>query len=118
MGNYSVTKRGFAFAAVLTGLCAPACLAVAAGSSGTIIPTNVTVEGGNVYVSGSVANPDSCGASNMAVLSPANDREMDRMCALTVTAVSAKRPISMWLSGCTATPWGYAVPRAVSMAFG
>lgn len=106
-----------AFMLALTLVLAPV-RANAAGTSGSLVPTSVHVEGGNVYVSGAFQNPDQCAASSIVVLFPANAQELDRMTSMAMTAVASGKKISMWLSGCAPVPWYASAPRAVTMALG
>ena len=90
----------------------------AAGSSGTLVPTGVHLEGGNVYIFGQFQNPDQCSTNGVVVLQPANAEELDRMMSMALTATASGKKISMWLIGCGPVPWHPSAPRAVSMGFG
>lgn len=91
--------------------------ALADGGSGNVVPTQVHVEGGSVYVIGSFSNPDRCVASTVAILVPANTDELARMMSMAMTASASGKKISLWFSGCGPTPWQSSAPRAVAMSF-
>lgn len=91
--------------------------ALADGGSGNVVPTQVHVEGGTVYVIGTFSNPDQCVASTVAILSPANTDELARMMSMAMTASASGKKISLWFSGCGPTPWQSSAPRAVAMSF-
>lgn len=91
--------------------------ALADGGSGNVVPTQVHVEGGSVYVIGTFSNPDRCVASTVAILAPANTDELARMMSMAMTASASGKKISLWFSGCGPTPWQSSAPRAVAMSF-
>jgi hypothetical protein len=91
--------------------------AYADGGSGSVYLNSVHAEGGNIYRFGDFTNPDRCAVNSVVVLRPANEREMDRMMSMALTAIASGKKISMWLAGCGSVPWYPSAPQAVAMTF-
>ncbi len=104
---------------LLAGILLTAAIQAAAhadGGSGAMIPTAVTAEGGNIYISGKHPNPDKCAMDNIAVVRAANTDEANRMMSLAVSAMLSRHKISMWFIGCAPVPWVPSAPQVVSVA--
>ena len=104
---------------VLAGILLTAAMQSAAcadGGGGALIPTAVTAESGNIYISGKNLNPDKCASDGVAVVRAANPDEANRMMGLAVSALLSRHKISMWFSGCTPVPWAASAPQVVSVA--
>lgn len=86
------------------------------GGSGAMIPTSVTAEGGNIFISGKHLNPDKCAMDSVAIVHAANTDEANRMMSLAVSAMLSRHKISMWFIGCAPVPWAPSAPQAVSVA--
>lgn len=86
------------------------------GGSGAMIPTGVTAEGGNIYISGKNLNPDKCALDTVAIVRAANTDEANRMMSLAVSAMLSRHKISMWFIGCAPVPWAPSAPQVVSVA--
>jgi hypothetical protein len=90
-------------------------LALADGSTGNTNIKNIVVEPSGTWLEvSSTVNPDNCGSTQRLKLVEASG-VTDRMFAAALTSKSAHTPVSLWLSGCTATPWGYTAPVVYSM---
>ena len=63
-------------------------------------------------------NPDGCTTSAYVIVLPSNPFYKDIEAAV-LTAGTAGKTVSFWLSGCTAVPWGGTAPiaTAVSITF-
>ncbi len=85
------------------------------GGSGAMIPTGVTAEGGNIYISGKNLNPDKCAMDTVAIVRAANTDEANRMMSLAVSAMLSRHKISMWFIGCGPVPWAPSAPQVVSV---
>lgn len=89
--------------------------ALADGSSGnTSIKTIVVEPSGTWLEVASTTNPDNCGSTQRLKLVEASG-VTDRMFAAALTSKSSHSPVSLWLSGCTTTPWGYTAPIVYSI---
>lgn len=86
------------------------------GGSGAIIPTSVTGEGGNIFISGKHINPDKCAMHSVAIVHAANTDEVNRMMSLAMSAMLSRHKISMWFIGCAPVPRAPSAPQAVSVA--
>ena len=89
--------------------------ALADGSTGgTYIKTIVVEPSGTWLEVANVVNPDGCGSTQRLKLVEAAG-VTDRMYAAALASKSARTPVSLWLSGCTNTPWGYTAPIVYSI---
>ncbi len=86
-------------------------LAAAQGGSGTINVSSVLIDPSYnvVMIVGASAwsNPDGCAGSTIVLLSTSNPLYKD-MLAATLTALTAGKTMSFWVSGCTNSSWGTA----------
>ena len=104
-------------------LCALASGAASAGgSSGVMTVQAAQVDGGDqtLTITGATSwgNPDGCTTSAYVIVLPSNPFYKDIEAAV-LTAGTAGKTVSFWLSGCTAVPWGGTAPiaTAVSITF-
>ena len=81
----------------------------ASGSSGTTTITAFNVDNSDqlIAITGSWANPDSCGTSAFAVIQMSNTSYKDMLAATMMASASGKN-VNLWFNGCMATPWGNA----------
>ena len=63
------------------------------------------------------ANPDGCGQSNLAII-PMTDEAHHAKLSLALSAFMGGKKISLWLTGCQQTPWGYTAPVIYTMNIG
>ncbi|WP_334186004.1 hypothetical protein [Novosphingobium sp.] len=88
---------------------------LADGSTGSIQIKTIVVEPSGTWLEvANVVNPDSCGSTQRLKLVEAAG-VTDRMYAAALASKSARTPVSLWLSGCTNTPWGYTAPIVYSI---
>ena len=75
----------------------------------------ITAEGGSIYLwSSNFVNPDSCATSAVLVV-PAGPNQ-DQFLSIALTALTAQKPVTLWLSGCTPTNWYASAPVVVSIS--
>lgn len=86
-------------------------LACGQGASGTTTISSVIVDPTNnvvmVFGASVWSNPDGCPLSNIVLLPTSNLLYKDILAA-TLTALTAGKTVSFWLSGCTNSSWGSA----------
>ena len=88
--------------------------AFGAGSTGSVVPTSYEVDSWNqvLIVSGSWANPDSCGTSSYVIIQMSNSSYKD-MFATVLAAGIAGKALSFWVSGCMTGSWGVTAPTVL-----
>lgn len=88
---------------------------LADGSTGSVHIKAIIVEPSGTWLElESALNPDGCGSTQrLKLLEAANVTE--RMYAAALASKTASSPVSLWLSGCTNTPWGYSAPIVYSI---
>lgn len=100
---------GLAFALLCSGN------ALAAGSTGNISVSSISVENGHLYIQvASFDNPDNCGFSTLLVV-PSDTPKQDHFLSIALTALASGKAISAWVSGCESSPWENTVARVVSL---
>lgn len=88
----------------------PATAVHAQGDGGTVLVDQINVIQGRIYVySTNMHNPDNCATSEYFIL-PEDNAGRDLMLSLLLTAKTTKSTISLWLDGCSISPWHSSAP--------
>jgi hypothetical protein len=88
---------------------------LADGSTGSVRIKAIIVEPSGTWLElASASNPDGCGSTQRLKLVEAAN-VTDRMYAAALASKMARSPVSLWLSGCTNTPWEYTAPIVYSI---
>jgi hypothetical protein len=86
---------------------------MAAGSSGigTIQSFELDSYDKIAVITGTSAwgNPDACGGSGFLILQTSNSMYKETLATI-LSAATAGKTVSFWVSGCIATPWGGTAP--------
>ena len=112
--------RAFALAVAIVGSAASFVPQVAyAGGSGSgaswVLIDKVMVENGNYYLwSSNFTNPDGCASAAVLVIPPSLPKQ-DSYLSMALTAVTARKPLQIWVSGCTPTSWYTSAPIVLSL---
>jgi hypothetical protein len=111
--------RAFALAVAIVGSAASFVpqVAHAAGSASAapVLIDKVTVENGIYYLFASnFTNPDNCASAAVLVILPSLAKQ-DSYFSMALTAVTARKPLQIWVSGCTPTNWYASAPIVQSL---
>lgn len=109
----SALKSAFAFLLVSGFGCIGTPASADGGGTGLTIK-RITVLGGQFFLSGTFPNPDGCVSSAVIAVVP-NDVNRDMWLALATSAQLSRRKVSVWLSGCSYSPWYSTFPTLTAL---
>ncbi|GLQ76327.1 hypothetical protein EKN09_05435 [Vibrio penaeicida] len=88
------------------------CTFSASANTEKYVPTQISVELGNVYIwNASYINTKGCDLSGVVKLNR-DALGFQEMYSMVLTAYTAKKPIGFWIRSCESSPWGKTIPTA------
>jgi hypothetical protein len=89
--------------------------AAGSASAAPVLIDKVMVENGIYYLFASnFSNPDNCASAAVLVILPSLPKQ-DSFFSMALTAVTARKPLQIWVSGCTPTNWYASAPIVQSL---
>jgi hypothetical protein len=93
-------------------------MAAGGGTSAPVFLDRITVQDDGIYLfaasGSSFLNPDAC-VSSAVIIVPVGSPTFSVYASTAMTALAARKPLQVWVSGCQVSPWYASVPKAVSI---